>query len=89
MNRPTPRQLRRIAIQATTIAAVEAGIDQLETVATNAGLHPLAVALNIAAAAVTATVIATLDGNGPRPDSNSTDHGHNEPEQPRNDDPGT
>ncbi|QII03811.1 hypothetical protein BH92_27510 (plasmid) [Rhodococcoides fascians A21d2] len=89
MNRPNARQRRRIAIQAATIAAVEAGIDQLETVATNAGLHPLAVALNIAAAAVTATVIATLDGNDGGPDGNSTDHGHNEPEQARDDDSGT
>lgn len=89
MNRPTPRQLRRTAIQAATIAAGEAGIDQLETAATNAGLHPLATAINLAAAAVTATVIATLDGNDDDPDSNITDHGHNEPEQPHDDNPGT
>lgn len=85
MNRPNARQRRRIAIQAAAIAAVEAGIDQLETVATNVGLHPLAVALNIAAAAVTATVVAALDGK----DGDGTDHGHSEPEQPRDDDPGT
>lgn len=89
MNRPTARQLRRIAIQAATIAAVEAGIDQLETVATNAGLHPLATAINLAAAAVTATVVATLDGNDGEPDSNRTDYGHREPEQPHDDNPGT
>ena len=40
MNRPTPRQLRRIAIHAAAIAAVEDGVDQLETVATSAGLRP-------------------------------------------------
>lgn len=89
MNRPNARQLRRITLQAATIAVVEAGIDHLETATTNAGLHPLAVALNIAAATVTATVVAALDGNDPRPDDNSTDYGRNEPEQPHDDSPGT
>ena len=89
MNRPTARQLRRITRQAAAIAVIEAGIDHLETVAINAGLHPFAVTLNIAAATVTATVVAALDSNNPRPDDNSTDHGHNEPEQPHDDNPGT
>lgn len=40
MNRPHAKQLRRTTIQAAAIAVIEAGIDQLETVATNAGLHP-------------------------------------------------
>ncbi|MDJ0005541.1 hypothetical protein QM616_22715 [Rhodococcus fascians] len=66
MNRPTARQLRRTTIQAVAIAVIEAGIDQLEIVATNAGLHPLSVALNIVAAAVTAAVVAALDGNTPQ-----------------------
>ncbi|WP_032385476.1 hypothetical protein [Rhodococcoides fascians] len=89
MNRPHAKQLRRTTIQAAAIAVIEAGIDQLETVATNAGLHPLAVALNIAAATVTATIVAALDGNTSRPDGNSPDHGHSEPERPHDDNPGT
>lgn len=62
MYRPNSRQLRRIAIQAAAIAVVEAGIGHLETAATNAGLHSLAIALNIAAA----TIVAALDGNTPQ-----------------------
>jgi hypothetical protein len=50
MYRPNARQLRRIAVQAAAIAVVEAGIDHLETAATNAGLHSLAIALNLTAA---------------------------------------